>query len=84
MDEMAGGGYRAMKLELRCCTSVLLNEIGGLALPQKDVALTYAMALCSSESTDWKSVNEAIIGRWSRSGLERIKRMAWKQIKARQ
>jgi len=34
--------------------------------------------LRSSDQTDWKAVNEAIIQRWSKSGLNYIKERAWK------
>lgn len=72
-----------LRIELACCTSVLLNEISLRELKQKDVALTYAMAMRSSESTDWTKVNEAIIERWSQAGLQRIKTMAWKRIESK-
>jgi hypothetical protein len=72
---------RAMKIYLRCCADVLLQDIGAKEARQKDVALTYAMAIKTAaakvEDPDWKTINEAIIARWSMSGLERIKKMAW-------
>ena len=55
---------------------VIIQEIEA-GLPQKTIAKTYALALRSQEKTDWKAANEAIIERWSISGLERIKKMAW-------
>ena len=64
--------------ELCNCTNVLLNEISHKEFKQKDIALTYMLALRSSDKTDWKLVNEAIIKRWSMAGLKRIKDMAWK------
>ena len=67
-----------MMFELCNCTNVLLNEISNKELKQKDVALTYMLAIRSSDKTDWKLVNEAIIKRWSVAGLKRIKDMAWK------
>ena len=76
---MAGVGG-LMRAELCQCTNVLLQEVADRQFSQKSVALTYAMAIESSEAKDWKAINEAIINRWSRSGLERIKRMAWKRI----
>jgi hypothetical protein len=63
-------------MELACCESVILNEIG-MGLNQKQIAQSYALALRSSWPTDWKAVNEAIIKRWSVAGLTRIKNMAW-------
>lgn len=72
-----------MQIELAACESVLLSEIAMPQMKRKDIALTYAMALLSSERNivDWKKVNEAIIARWSFSGLEWIKKAAWKFVK---
>lgn len=64
--------------ELMNCTAFLLGEIADDRLAQKDIELSYALALRSSEATDWEKVNAAIIARWSKSGLERIKKAAWK------
>jgi hypothetical protein len=47
---------------------------------RKDIAVTYALALRSSDPTDWQQVNEAVIERWSFSGLEWIKKQAWKKV----
>jgi hypothetical protein len=68
-----------MIVELACCTRVLLNEIASKEMYQRDVAKTYALALRSSYPTDWAKVNAAIIARWSISGLDRIKNMAWSE-----
>lgn len=68
-----------MTFELVNCENTLLCEIAMKEIRQRDLALTYRLALKSSEwqTMNWRRVNEAIIARWSRSGLERIKRMAW-------
>lgn len=58
-------------------TQTLLNEISDPKILRKDVATTYRLALQSSEATDWKAVNKAIIERWSFSALEWIKKQAW-------
>lgn len=71
-----------MKMELCNCTETLLTEIANKKLLQEDIALTYAFALESSEKPDWRAVNLAIMTRWSRSGLERVKRMAWQRVSA--
>ena len=63
--------------ELMCCENVLLDEISNKRMKQKDIAKTYALALRSGDEPDWSIVNKAILERWSRSGLERIKKMAW-------
>lgn len=55
---------------------VIENEIAQ-GCNQNQIAKTYALALRSSYETDWARVNAAIIERWSKSGLLRIKNMAW-------
>lgn len=74
-----GGEDHGYRIELACCESTLLSEIADKRFKQKSIAKTYALALRSSErdSVDWLKVNAAIIERWSVSGLDRIKRMAW-------
>lgn len=46
------------------------------------VAISYATAILADsmgwESIDWPAVNRAILARWKHSGLDRIKRDAWK------
>ena len=69
-----------MRIELMNTTEHLLREINEHKLIQKEVALSYAMSICSSEKTNWPKVNLAIIERWSNSGLIRVKEMAWKII----
>ena len=44
---------------------------------QRQIAQTYALAIKSSWPTDWAKVNQMIVNRWSASGLDRIKKMAW-------
>ncbi len=63
-------------VELMDCTRILLEEIKSGAV-QRDVAVTYSLALRSSYKTDWARVNLAIIERWSVSGWIRIKEAAW-------
>ena len=58
--------------------TTLLRHIGDQRIHQSEVADAYAMALVSSEATDWPKVNRAIIDRWSLAGLKRVKRLAWK------
>ena len=45
--------------------------------PRKVIAQTYALGIKSSGHTDWAAVNSLIIERWSVSGLEYIKKLAW-------
>jgi hypothetical protein len=65
-----------VRFELMACTATLMDEISRPESTRRDVAKTYALALRSSEKTDWKVVNTAIIDRWSVSGLNWIKQQA--------
>lgn len=69
-----------MRIELLCCTDVLLSEIAAPNFTRKSIALTYAMAFLSSEDTNWPLVNDKIVERFGIRGLKAIKRMAWKKI----
>lgn len=64
-----------MSVEIVNVEDVIENEIAQ-GVTQKSVAMTYALALRSSYPTDWKRVNAAIMARWSRTGLERVKKLA--------
>ena len=68
---------RDFTMEMACCTKTLLNDISIKEMTKRSLAQTYALALRSSEETDWKRVNQAIIKRWSHSALNDIKKMAW-------
>ena len=70
----------SFRINLICCTQVIQNEIAQ-GLPQKDIAVTYAMAIKSqaegADKPDWLAINRAILSRWKMSGLERIKKRAF-------
>ena len=70
-----------MQINLICCTQTIVREIATKGITQRDVALTYAMAIKSkhegADDPDWEAINKAILARWSMSGLERIKKRAW-------
>lgn len=65
-----------MKIELIDCTNTILREIAMPEMKRKDVAMTYAFCLKSSEQIDWVRINKAIVERWSTSGLIWIKTKA--------
>lgn len=67
---------RLGRIELCCCTEVLLGEIADKRMKRRDIAQTYLLAMRSSEPTDWGQVNRAIIARWSKSALIWIKTQA--------
>lgn len=58
----------------------LLEEIADPAMRRIDVAKTYRLILASGEQdrVNWRTVNTAIIDRWSVSALDWIKQFAWK------
>jgi hypothetical protein len=61
-------------------TNAILLEIFSKEFKQKDIARSYALAIKSESegrTVDWTKINGAILSRWSMSGLERIKKLAW-------
>jgi hypothetical protein len=76
-----------IRVELCACEMTILSEIADRRIPRRSVALTYAMTLRSSEDRDglvnWRTINEAIVGRWGRRGLAAVKNLAWKLIDGR-
>lgn len=67
-------------MELVAVEYMIESEIAK-GFSQPEIAKTYALALRSSYPTDWARVNKAICDHWSRAGLERVKRLAWRNIK---
>lgn len=55
----------------------IIKEIK-LAKRQSNVAMIYANAI--GDDVEWEVINYVIILRWSRYGLDRVKRMAWKSL----
>ena len=64
-------------IELIDTTNVILREINDKRFKRADVAKTVALALRSSEETDWRIVKEAIEERWSLHAVEWILDRAW-------
>jgi hypothetical protein len=58
----------------------LLEEIADPAMKRIDIAKTYRLILASGEQdrVNWRTVNAAIVGRWSVSALNWIKQFARK------
>ena len=65
-----------MKVELMFCEETILQEIAEKRSTRDDIALTYAFCRDSSEKVNWRTINEAIVKRWSISALEYIKNEA--------
>jgi len=59
---------------------MLLSEIASPEITRNDVAQTYLLAMLSDEEVDWRTVNMAIIKRWSISTLQYIKERAWAKL----
>ncbi len=72
-----------MRIEMVNPGQVMLDEIAAGAT-RKSVAGTYAFALRDAfKTTDWGTINAAIIERWSLSGLQYIKERAWAYMEGR-
>ena len=58
----------------------ILGEIADSAMRRLDIAKTYRLILASGDQdrVNWRTVNTAIIDRWSVSALEWIKNWVWK------
>jgi hypothetical protein len=62
-------------------TEELISKIQDKHNKQKDIIADYAVAISlyidKRNAFDWTAINNAIIDRWSRSALQRIKKAAW-------
>jgi len=67
--------------QMQNCESVLLMECGIPQIKRNSIAITYRFAMEADqegrEKIDWEKINAAIIERWSKSGLQYIKKKAW-------
>lgn len=63
-------------------TGQIERECAQPEMRQKDVALTYALAMRDETEVpvDWKRANAAILARWPK-GLDRVKRLAWSRFR---
>lgn len=57
----------------------ILNEIEDKAFKRQQVADTYAILIRKGHK-EFREINEAILKRWSMSGLLWIKTQAWKRL----
>jgi hypothetical protein len=57
----------------------IMNEIEDSKIPRREIAHTYSI-LIEKGHKDFKSINEAILKRWSPAGLKWIKEQAWKRL----
>ena len=69
----------ALTIEMHDPAGTILCEIA-TGYSQHSVALTYAFCIAQGHK-DFGGINAAICKRWrGKTALERIKRMAWKQV----
>jgi hypothetical protein len=66
-----------MTIEMMCIEWVIENEIEQ-GIPQKSIALSYAFGLRASTQPDWARINKAILAKFGKTGLNRIKTRAWR------
>ena len=59
---------------------IILLELKEKSVYQARIADLYACVIALDNGADVKEVNFAIIKRWSESGLNRVKELAWKLI----
>jgi hypothetical protein len=60
----------------------ILEAIENKEKYQKDIAELYAGLIPFGRLVDWPKINQSIKERWpSKSGLTRVKTMAWRMIK---
>ena len=72
-------------IELMFCEETILQEIADKNFTRDDVALTYAFCRDAKETqnVNFRTINEAIVKRWSLSALEYIKDKVAKLIENR-
>lgn len=70
-----------IRIALSDPTGQIERECADGVFKQKDVALTYALAMRDESvvSVDWPRANAAIVKRWPK-GLARVKELAWKRF----
>lgn len=70
----------SVSIELMFCEETILQEIDDKHSTRDDVALTYAFCRDAKKTQDvnFRTINEAIVKRWSLSALEYIKDKAAK------
>lgn len=67
-------------LLLTNCKFVLLNELSIPEIKPKNIAKTYALAILSNEVVDFEIIDKAIVKRWDKKTLNRIKDISEKHI----
>lgn len=69
-----------MQVDMVDPQGVILREIADNRLTRDDIASTYAWCIRQRDECDFRVINQAILERWSLSGLAYIKKRAWKRF----
>lgn len=72
-----------MRVDLVDPQGQLMAEIADKRMTRDDVVTTYAFALRQRDEVDFRTVNAAILGRWSFAALKYIKDKAWRIAEGR-
>jgi len=62
---------------------VVENEIEH-GMPERSLAVTYAFGLRASSPPDWKRINNAILTKFGKRGLTKIKTRAWRLFEGKE
>lgn len=62
------------------CTRTILRAIQSPKMKKDDIAAIYTLIIARPTQSSIPTINKAIIKRWTCSGLQDIKRMAWRAI----
>ena len=60
--------------------TVIMDEISNPKLPKREIARTYGYLIRDGRLSNWRTINEAIIARFGQTGLDSIRKSAWKNI----
>ncbi len=70
-----------LTIEMHDPAAKILEELTYPGITQASIAITYAFAIVQQPDADWPKINAAIRAKWpSKTGLERVKIAAWKQV----
>lgn len=64
-------------------TKTILHAIDSPKMLQSDIAVLYLLLLTRDTHASIPTINSAIIERWSVSGLQAVKKLAWHELECR-
>jgi len=75
---------RQLPMPLDACEKCISHMLKDKKTTIAEIAFPYSMTIIAHEDFgDIKSINRAIINRWSMTALEKIKKQAWAILKSR-